>query len=41
MGKVYDDTFSSKRELIQQQIQKNKRILLVDDEQDENGNTHM
>jgi PleD family two-component response regulator len=36
MGKVYDDTFGSKRELIQQQVQKNKRILLVDDEHDVN-----
>jgi DNA-binding response OmpR family regulator len=36
MGKVYDDTFNSERELIQQQIQKNKRILLVDDEHDVN-----
>jgi CheY-like chemotaxis protein len=33
MGKVYDDTF---RKLIQQQVQKNKRILLVDDEYDVN-----
>ncbi len=32
MSKVYDDTFS----LIQQQVQKNKRILLVDDEPDVN-----
>lgn len=36
MGKVYDDTFDSKRKLIQQQVQKNKRILLVDDEYDIN-----
>ncbi|HYA81827.1 MAG TPA: response regulator [Candidatus Bathyarchaeia archaeon] len=36
MSKVYDDTFSSKRKLIQQQVQKNKRILLVDDEHDVN-----
>lgn len=36
MDKVYDDTFSNKRELIQQQVQKNKRILLVDDEPDVN-----
>jgi DNA-binding response OmpR family regulator len=35
MSKAYDDTFS-KRELIQQQVQKNKRILLVDDEHDVN-----
>jgi DNA-binding response OmpR family regulator len=35
-GKVYDDTFSMERESIQQQVQKNKRILLVDDEYDVN-----
>ena len=35
-GKVYGDTFSMKRESIQQQVQKNKRILLVDDEHDIN-----
>jgi CheY-like chemotaxis protein len=32
MGKVYDHTFRRERELIQ--VQKNKRILLVDDERD-------
>jgi DNA-binding response OmpR family regulator len=36
MGKVNDDAFGSKTELIQQQVQKNKRILLVDDEPDVN-----
>jgi two-component system response regulator QseB len=36
MDKVYDDTFSGERELIQQHVQKNKRILLVDDEYDVN-----
>jgi hypothetical protein len=30
MGKVYDNTFSMERESNQQQVQKNKRILLVD-----------
>ena len=35
-GKVYDDAFGMKRESIQQQVQKNKRILLVDDEHDVN-----
>ncbi len=35
-GKVYDDTFPRDRGLIQQQVQKNKRILLVDDEHDVN-----
>jgi DNA-binding response OmpR family regulator len=35
-GKVYDDTFGIERESIQQQVQKNKRILLVDDEHDVN-----
>jgi adenine/guanine phosphoribosyltransferase-like PRPP-binding protein len=30
-SKVYDDTFNSERKLIHQQVQKNKRILLVDD----------
>jgi CheY-like chemotaxis protein len=34
MGKVYDHTFSTERELIH--VQKNKRILLVDDERDVN-----
>jgi DNA-binding response OmpR family regulator len=34
--KVYADTFGMKRESIQQQVQKNKRILLVDDEYDVN-----
>jgi DNA-binding response OmpR family regulator len=34
--KVYDDTLGTKRESIQQQVQKNKRILLVDDEYDVN-----
>jgi len=34
--KVYDDTFGMKRESIQQQVQKNKRSLLVDDEYDVN-----
>ena len=34
--KVYDDTFGMRRESIQQQVQKNKRILLVDDEYDVN-----
>jgi len=36
MGKVYDGSFGSETELIQQQVQKNKRILLVDDEHDVN-----
>jgi CheY-like chemotaxis protein len=36
LGKVYYDTFGSERELIQHQVQKNKRILLVDDEHDVN-----
>jgi len=35
-GKVHEDTFGMERESIQQQIQKNKRILLVDDEHDVN-----
>jgi PleD family two-component response regulator len=35
-GKVYGDPFSMERESIQQQVQKNKRILLVDDECDVN-----
>jgi DNA-binding response OmpR family regulator len=35
-SKVYDDTFNSERKLIHQQVQKNKRILLVDDEHDVN-----
>ena len=30
MGKVYDDTFGSERELIQQQVHKNKRIHFMD-----------
>jgi DNA-binding response OmpR family regulator len=34
MGKVYDDALGMERESIQQQVQKNKRILLVDDEPD-------
>lgn len=33
---VYDGTFSRERESNQQQVQKNKRILLVDDEHDVN-----
>jgi two-component system response regulator ChvI len=36
MGKVYDDTFHREGESIRQQVQKNKRILLVDDEHDVN-----
>ena len=36
MGKVNEDTFGSNTELIQQQVQKNKRILLMDDEPDVN-----
>ena len=36
MCKAYDDVFSRKIESIQQQVQKNKRILLVDDEHDVN-----
>ena len=40
-GKVYDYTFSMERESIQQQVQKNKRILLVDDEQDVNVSIRM
>jgi DNA-binding response OmpR family regulator len=36
MCKVYDDVFSRGTESIQQQVQKNKRILLVDDEYDVN-----
>jgi DNA-binding response OmpR family regulator len=36
MGKVYDDAFGMERESIQQQVQKNKRILLMDDEHDVN-----
>ncbi len=35
-GKVHDDTFPRDGGLIQQQVQKNKRILLVDDEHDVN-----
>ena len=35
-GKVYDYTFSMERGSIRQQVQKNKRILLVDDEHDIN-----
>jgi DNA-binding response OmpR family regulator len=35
-GKVYDYTFSMERGSIQRQVQKNKRILLVDDEHDIN-----
>jgi DNA-binding response OmpR family regulator len=35
-GKVYDYIFSMERGSIQRQVQKNKRILLVDDEHDVN-----
>jgi len=36
MCKAYDDTFTRKKESNRQQVQKNKRILLVDDEHDVN-----
>jgi DNA-binding response OmpR family regulator len=36
MCKAYDDIFSRKRESNRQHVQKNKRILLVDDEHDVN-----
>ena len=40
-GKVYDYAFRMERKSIQQQVQKNKRILLVDDEQDVNVSISM